>query len=920
METYFYRRGKKIPVQELDQVLAVRAESIQLEDPTPDLAGTITSLATNSRSRSGSEVSEAEVSAFHAAGWTFIQRQSGGSSRSAEPMAPPLLSGQIVEKVYLQENGHLLVSSRQLIVQLQADLSTTKVENELRKRDLEIIRTLAFAPNQFQVRVAPDADPVAVANELQESGLAVAAEPEFNEHIGHRLRPSDPTYTQQWHLNNTGGANGVAGADISAEDAWNFTLGKGVRVAVIDNGFDVTHPDLANAIVDQSGFFDGRDVFRQTLTNYPDPANIFGHGTFCAGMVGARHNNRQDGCGSAPECDLMLLAAQGDQVGTQTTLARAVAYAADPRLEVTGEDAQAGADVIVSSLGPNISTWALTTVLENAIIFAKQQGRRGLGTPIFWATSNGTNVDLADDEVVSHPEVIAVGRSDRNDRENDSARGEELDFLAPGVNVVSTDSGGGTTTDTGTSYAAPLAAGVGALILSINPGLRASEVRQIMRDTCDKVGGVTYDANGHNIDYGYGRVNAFRAVMRAMQSINTTALANTDIDGDGRAELPVVSSWGIGILDYRSNALRSSVRVRNGRRIDGWLLHTRDNRLAASGDFDQDGTAELLMTSPWGLGLMQRRRSTLTSLFIAPNGTNFGGWRLNTGDNIFGPVGDFKGDRKDACLVRSPWGMGLLELTTSSTAPTFRPLMIKPNGTRLGGWLLNTTDNALGPIGDFDGDGSDELLITSPWGLGMLKLTGDTMNSIVMAPNGTRLGEWLLDTTQNWFGPVGDFDGDGQDEVVIGSPWGIGILKLSAGTLTTLMLAPNGTSLGGWALNSFDNRIWGAADFNQDNKDELLITSPWGIGVLGLNTRTLTSILMAPNGSRFDGWLLDTASNQFKVRHNLTGARKGEIFVESPWGIGIMRQTANTFEVPFMRPNGTRLGNWRLNTAEDQVY
>jgi subtilisin family serine protease len=297
---------------------------------------------------------------------------------------------QEVGQVYQQEDGHILIGSRNLIVQLSPELREAAALRELKKRKLTIVRRLAFAPNQFQVEVAPGDDPLTVANDLQDSEIAVAAEPEFIEYIGQRLTPTDPTYGQQWHLNNTGGSGGVAGADIAAERAWDFTLGRGIRVAVIDNGFDVQHLDLAPAIVAESGFFDATSTFRQTLTNYPDS----NHGTFCAGMVAARHNNGRDGCGSAPECELMLLASRGDQVGTQATLARAVAYAADPRLEVAGASVTAGADVISCSLGPNGANWALTTVLENAILFATRQGRRGRGTPIFWASSNGNNVDI----------------------------------------------------------------------------------------------------------------------------------------------------------------------------------------------------------------------------------------------------------------------------------------------------------------------------------------------------------------------------------------------------------------------------------------------------------------------------------------------------------------------------------------------
>lgn len=913
MEKYFYRRGKKIPVIELDQILAIQIEKDLSKDISFELPDTLLSFSSSRKINDTVEISEEEAKAFNAAGWNLIKTSKEDSSKSTRSFKSEFSSYQKVERIYQQEDNHLLISSRNLIVQLRPELSLKKVKREFSKRNIEIVRKLDFAPNQYQVEVTPDSDPIEIANELQESGLAVAAEPEFYEYLGERLRPRDPVYNQQWHLNNTGGNGGIAGADISAEEAWDFTLGNGIRIAVIDNGFDVTHRDLSPAIVNQSGFFDRNGVFRQTLRNFPDSD----HGTFCAGMAGARHNNRIDGSGSAPQCELMLLASLGDQIGTQATLARAIAYAADPRMEINAENVSTAADVIVSSLGPNGANWNLTAVLDNAIIFASQRGRRGLGTPIFWASSNG-NFDIASDQVVSHPNVIAVGRSRRNDREDNSARGEELDFLAPGVNVTSTASGGGTRTDTGTSFAAPLSAGVGALILSINPKLTAFEVRQIMRDTCDKVGGVNYNINGHNNDYGYGRINAFSAVIRALQTINTQGLIDSDTDGDNRAEIPVVSPWGIGILDYRSNVLTSQAMVSNGNRLNGWLLNTRDNQFTAIGDFDGDGRAEFLIKSPWGIGVLERNRTTFRGIMLAPNGTRFGGWLLNTNDNIFGPVGDFDGDGRQEILVRSPWGIGLLELTSSTTSPTFRPIMMKPNGTRFGGWLLNTADNVFGPIGDFDGDGRDEILITSPWGIGILELNGDTLNTVMLAPNGTRFGGWLLDTSRNWLGPVGDFDGDGRDEVVISSPWGLGILKLSGNNLTTLMLSRNNTRFGGWRLNSFNNRIWGAADFDADNRDEILITSPWGIGVLKWDGNRLTSSMLAPNGTRFGGWLLNTSDNQFMVRHNITGRRRGEILVESPWGIGLMRLQANTFQVPFMRPNGTRLGGWLLNTRDNQ--
>ena len=76
------------------------------------------------------------------------------------------------------------------------------------------------------------------------------------------------------------------------------------------------------------------------------------------------------------------------------------------------------------------------------------------------------------------------------------------------------------------------------------------------------------------------------------------------------------------------------------------------------------------------------------------------------------------------------------------------------NGTFIGGWNLDTTQNQfLGLIADYDGDGAAEIFVSSPWGIGVLKLSGGALTAPVVQPNGTRFGGWLLNTADNSFGP-----------------------------------------------------------------------------------------------------------------------------------------------------------------------
>lgn len=511
MKCHCYSRGRKVELEELENVVAVKSppeEAARADAPATRATREVHAALRESTERGLPEtIAPEKARGFERAGWSFIQPTA--AAREAMRAADARDLRESVAKVYLRHDDQIVIGTGLITVRFRPDLSEADARARLEKAECEVVNHFKFAPNLFEARVVSGKDPIDVANALQEDEATVYAEPVLIEHVEQRqpFTPTDPQYGQQWQWKNDGSFAGTAGADISAEDAWEKTRGAGVRIAVIDNGFDVDHEDLSAAVLSSSGHFKnqpgGNAKFENTLANFPD-AN---HGTFCAGMAAARANNGVGGCGAAPEAGLILIASLGDQVGTQVTLARAVAYAADPSTEIDAAPPADGAHIIVCSLGPNVGNWALTSVLDDALSFAITSGRGGLGSPIFWATSNG-NFPVLQDEVVSHQAVIAVGRSTRQDTENNSAFGPKLEFLAPGVSVFSTKSGNTYGSSTGTSYAAPCAAGVGALLLAHRPALTWQQVRQAMRDGCKKIGGVTYDLNGRNDDYGFGRIDA----------------------------------------------------------------------------------------------------------------------------------------------------------------------------------------------------------------------------------------------------------------------------------------------------------------------------------------------------------------------------------------------------------------------------
>jgi len=343
----YFIRGQKKTVEEIDDVVAVRvaaaAGGLRAADHT--------SFGAEARADETGMDSET-LSAFADARWLFVQPSA--ATRSPVRAASSPSDADSVGKLVKRPSGRFGVVTRRLNVQLQESLTADEVDRALSDNGLSVVTRLGFAPNLFEVDATQHADALEASVALNADARFTLAEPSVVEHVPVRLTPTDPRYTEQWQWSNP------TGGDVRAEAAWNKTRGADVRVAVIDNGFLTTHEDLSAGVSAASGFFrnigGGAVGFVPGTTGMP----VSDHGTFCAGIVGARQSNGLGVSGAAPECELLLVACLDDQIGTQTTLARAVAYCANPALEVPGASPGSGADILVSSLGPNGADWDLT--------------------------------------------------------------------------------------------------------------------------------------------------------------------------------------------------------------------------------------------------------------------------------------------------------------------------------------------------------------------------------------------------------------------------------------------------------------------------------------------------------------------------------------------------------------------------------
>ncbi|MEW6745301.1 MAG: S8 family serine peptidase [Planctomycetota bacterium] len=289
---------------------------------------------------------------------------------------------------------------------------------------------------------------------------------EFSHACRPAYTPNDPLYPSMW-----------APPHIRADRAWDITKGDpSVVIAILDTGVEVVHPDLNDNMWvnpgeipgngqddDQNGYVD--DVHGYDFVYHdPDPNDVYGHGTGCAGIAAAEIDNSEGIVGIGPRCRLMACkCGRDDGYFFDDAVAPAFIYAADMGAKVTSN----------SYFGDGI-----TPVQMDAVNYAYEKG-------VLHVVAAGNDNRVTIYYPAGYDACIAVASLEPNDTKSwFSNFGTWVDVVAPGNSLLTTSLGGSYGGFAGTSGACPHVAGLAGLVFSVHPDWTPDEVRARITGTC----------------------------------------------------------------------------------------------------------------------------------------------------------------------------------------------------------------------------------------------------------------------------------------------------------------------------------------------------------------------------------------------------------------------------------------------------
>lgn len=580
----------------------------------------------------------------------------------------------------------------ELTVQFAGDASRTVVRAMMQELGLKVFKTVPGVPFAYVFRVgeAAIANPIKLANQLMRRSEVLTAEPNVAIQTQPQYRPADPLYPQQWYLQHRANKAGlVANSHISAEDAWDITRGlRTVVVAIADDGFDLNHPDFqGRGKIAFPKDFRGNDFLPSAEGREEN------HGTACAGVAIAEENG-SGVVGVAPGCTFMPLRTTGYL--DDATIEELFNWAIDKGAWVISCSWGPSAVYFPLSLRQSAMLTRAATAGRNGkgcvVVFAVGNANRPISGTVNeqgWQNNVLRGPTRWMNGYTIHPDVIAVSACTSLNRKSaysnwgntvsvcaPSNNGHPGMWLAetgfiptapkitaqfPGEGVYTSDrlgaagySAGDFTSDFGgTSSACPVVAGVAALVLSANPNLTAREVKQILQDSADKIVDSstdpqlgfkrgTYDEQGHSQWFGYGKVNAHKAVLEAQRRQAPLPLAVRTIQGENLTP--------VSIPDFNLRGITSRIQI-GDRSLIRNLSVTVDVEHSFLGDLEislisPDGTTILLQGRTLGRRTRLQMTYTLQNTPLLKRFLNqvaIGQWQLKLVDHAQAHVGRLRG-------------------------------------------------------------------------------------------------------------------------------------------------------------------------------------------------------------------------------------------------------------------------------------
>jgi subtilisin family serine protease len=448
--------------------------------------------------------------------------------------------------------------------------------------------------------------------------------------------PNDPGFSSQWNLQM-----------VNATGAWSVTTGNHVVVADIDTGVDFTQPDLPSPQlvpgIDESQTPPVRIGYSDGNTDYGQSSS--GHGTAVAGVIAAATNNGTELASLGWNTSVMPVKVNLDSSSGDAQIAAGINWAADNTQHPTEP-----VRIINLSLAGQCPDSAIQAAISNAeskgILVVAAAGNAALPEGLDPGAPADLGYNNPPEYPAVYPGVVAVGAVGRDGyRAAYSDTGDYVSVVAPGGSgdtnmnndMLLLQPGGSTTSEAGTSFAAPQVSAVSALMLSVNPTLTPGEITQIITGTATDLG-----PPGRDIEYGYGLLNAGAALAATPPPPPPYEVAFESNTGGLSTVGPAGwTNWGVGVAPGTSPSV---ARLSNG----GYEIAFQ----ASGGALWTVGSAGW---TNWGVGMAPR-----TSPAIAPVGN--GGFEV-----AFQAAGQALWTVGSAGWTN--WGVGMAPGTSPAIAP-----------------------------------------------------------------------------------------------------------------------------------------------------------------------------------------------------------------------------------------------------------